>query len=186
MLREIGGRVDDVDLAFRNEPCRVTVLKPIPRMEVAGKMVGPLEEGVEAELPIWVADRLVEAGYAKPVGGGELTLAELTKVHWRESLPKSRSVSTLPQDFYCKLRRMLGELKAKGLRDLEKLKEYEKALSISNDILNCRLKKIVSLAASQYQTEEVKRSLASEERILLEEVSKLVKEWRENVLEAHG
>jgi len=184
MLREIGERVGAVELSFRNEPCRVVALKPIPKMEVAGRVIGPVEEGVEVELPIWVADRLVEAGYVKHSVSGELTLVELTKVHWRESLPKSRSVSTLPPDFYCKLRRMLGELKAKGQRDMEKLKEYEKAMSISNDVLNCRLKKIVSLASSQYQTEEVKRNLTSEERILLEEVSKLIKDWRESVLEA--
>ncbi|MEM2902843.1 MAG: hypothetical protein QXO32_08990 [Candidatus Bathyarchaeia archaeon] len=186
MLSEIVGRVEDVNLAFQNEPIRVVVLKPVPRIEVAGRVIEPLEEGVEVELPMWVADRLEESGYVKPITSGELTLVELTKVHWRESLPKSRSVSTLPPDFYCKLRRMLGELKVKGQKDLEKLKEYEKAASISNDILTCRLKKIVSLASSQYQTEEVKRGLASEERILLEEISKLIKDWRESVLEAHG
>jgi len=185
MLMEIKRHVDDVDFSFQNQPSKIIFLKSVPQMEFTGKKVGPFDKGVETELPQWITEEIVESGFAKYSGGDMLSIVDITKAHWRESLPKSRSMSSIKSDFYYRLRKLLNELKSKGREDMEKLKEYEKTLSISNDILNCRLKKIVLLASSQYQSEEVKKNMASEEKFLLEELSKTIKEWREAVLKVH-
>ena len=184
ILRVVENQVEDVDLPLQNQTTKIIFLKAVPHIEFSGNMVGPFEKDGEAELPQWVAEELVESGFAKYSGSDALSTIDVTKAHWRESLPKSRSMSSLNAIFYYKLRRLLKDLKVEGQKDVEKQKEYEKILSMANDILNCRLQKIVILASSRYRSEEVKKNLTFEEIILLEELSKVIEEWRKGVLKA--
>lgn len=184
MLSEFKSYIEDIDQGFQIQPIKIIFVKPVQKMNLAGKVIGPFEEGVEKELPQWISDVLVESGYAKYNEGEFLSLSDITKVHWRESLPKSRSLSVINPDFYSRLRKLLKLLQTKGNKDIEKLKEYEKIYTISKDILNCRLKKIVLFAASPYQSEDIKKNLTPEELGLLEELNRLISEWKNNMLEA--
>jgi DNA replication initiation complex subunit (GINS family) len=63
------------------------------------------------------------------------------------------------------------------------MREYEKALRHSRDIINCRLKKIVSLAsASAAQTNQIINNLTVEERNIYRLLRKNIEEWRTKIL----
>ncbi|MGC9345824.1 MAG: hypothetical protein ACP5ER_03415, partial [Candidatus Bathyarchaeales archaeon] len=61
--------------------------------------------------------------------------------------------------------------------------EYEKVRHLTRDIINSRLKKIVSLASAPAQTEQILKNFTNEERFLYERLYKFINEWRTQILE---
>ena len=68
--------------------------------------------------------------------------------------------------------------------EMLKLKDYEKAISLSKDIINCRLRKIASLAASQVASGEMIQGMAKEEKMLYTSMSQMIADWNERLLGA--
>ena len=67
------------------------------------------------------------------------------------------------------------------------MREYEKAVRHSRDIINCRLKKTVSLAsASAAQTNQIVNNLTVEERDIYKILRKNIEEWRTEILKEGG
>jgi DNA replication initiation complex subunit (GINS family) len=64
-----------------------------------------------------------------------------------------------------------------------KLRELEKTESLVRDIVNCRIRKIVSLAASPTPSEELIQGLTHEERVLYLILNKTIEEWKARLLE---
>jgi len=62
------------------------------------------------------------------------------------------------------------------------MREYERARRWAQDILNCRLKKIIALASSSKLTNQFIGNLTIEERWLYEQLRKMIEEWRSNIL----
>ena len=93
------------------------------------------------------------------------------------------SLSALPQDFYPKLRLLISELRARTNEGPEGAREYVKVLNYSKDIVNCRVRKVVSMALARVEPTRALRNLTVEERMLYEEVRRLVEEWRRRILE---
>jgi len=54
------------------------------------------------------------------------------------------------------------------------------------DIINSRLKKIVSLASAPAQTEQVLKNFTHEEKFIYEQLYKFINEWRVQILEYDG
>jgi DNA replication initiation complex subunit (GINS family) len=73
-------------------------------------------------------------------------------------------------------------VKGESIRDPEKLREYERVRHLAQDIINSRLKKIISIASSPGQIEAL-RNFADEERFLYEKLFKLVGEWKNKIIE---
>jgi DNA replication initiation complex subunit (GINS family) len=76
----------------------------------------------------------------------------------------------------------LADLKKGAIGNPEKMREYEKVMLMSQDIVNCRLRKIVSLASSPEQTNHILKDLAQEERILYERLHSIIDEWKSKML----
>lgn len=183
MQRENFQKIKDIDFDFENRTIRIVLLQELPELEILGQSANSHRKGEEMEVPRWVANEIINQGLAKYCEKEELTIQELSKVHWREALPGARQIPQLEELFYCRLRRFLFNLEGKGKSDIAKFKEYEKALSISNDIVNCRLRKILTLASSPFQTSDLVKNLTLEERSLLESLSKTINYWRKEILE---
>jgi len=163
----------------------VVALGNLHELKIVGETLGPLEEGKEVETKNWVAFKLTKAGYARFRDEHSINIVSLNKIHWRETkLQTGRRISSLPEFFYPRLRRYLGELKEKARNNASFTIEYDRATRLAHDIVNCRLKKIVSLSASPSQTENVLRSLSKEERILYNELHIRVLEWNSKILKA--
>ena len=65
----------------------------------------------------------------------------------------------------------------------DKLKELEKSSRISQDITNCRVKKVVTLASSLPLASHALQDLTQEERTLYYCLHQVINEWRKKILE---
>lgn len=174
--------IRDIDFMFENKPVKIIINRNCPEVQLVGEKVGPFEEGKEYEVKYWVAKELERAGIARVREEELLDAVKLHKIFWKESIQQARQVSPLEEDFYPRLRRYLASLKRKAVSNPEKMREYEKVTKLSRDIVNCRLRKIVSLASSPAQTNQTLNNLAREERVLYEHLYTIINEWKSKIL----
>ncbi len=171
---------------FENKLVKVIANRNEAGIELAGLKVGPFDEGREYELRFWIADELEKAGIVRFREEDLLDVVKLHKIHWKERVQPTNKVAPLPEDFYPKLRRCLFYFKKVSNNNPEKLKDYEKTTRISQDVVNCRLKKIVILASSPPLTAQELQNLTSEERSLYHHLHKIINEWRNKILKEKG
>jgi hypothetical protein len=174
--------VDDIDFDFENSQVRITLTREIPDLPPRLARSLRAKVGQEAEAPYWIARELVRLGYAKFREEDILNYNSLSKVHWRETIPASRQLPALQPNFYCLLRRHISDLKESSKQDQMKLRELERTESLVRDIVNCRVRKIVSLAASPTPSEELIQGLTYEERTLYTILNATIVEWKNKLL----
>lgn len=167
---------------FENNPVKIVTHRNCPEIQLVGVKVGPFEEGKEYEVKHWIAKELERAGVARVREEELLDAVKLHKISWKESIQQARQVSPLEEDFYPRLRRYLASLKGEAVRSPEKMREYGKSTRLSRDIVNCRLRKIVSLASSPAQTNQTLNNLARDERILYERLYAIINDWKTKIL----
>ena len=175
--------IKNLDFNFENSSVKVIANRNCPEIKLAGLTVGPFEEGNEYEVRYWIARELVKSGIARFRAEERLDSTKLYKIQWKERVQKIGQITKLPENFYPKLRRYLKELKEIASKKPEKMREYEKVIQLTRDIVNSRLKKIVSLASAPAQTEQILRNLTEEERFLYDRLYKLISEWRTQIIE---
>ena len=176
-----------LDFRFENSLVKAVANRNFPETNLAGLTVGPFEEGNEYEIYYWIAEKLAEAGIIHFREDTQFGPSELYKVQWKERVQVAGQISELPEDFYAKLRRYLANLKkeiAKG--QTEKIPEHEKATQLAWDIVNSRIKKIIALSTVSGQTDQLLKKMANEERLIYEQIGKIVTEWRTHILEQNG
>jgi len=174
--------VTKTDIEFENSASRVNFLKDYPETRIADRVLGPYRMGQEVELPLWIAQHLVEMGYAKFRDDEQLTLNTLSTTHYKETLPAAKQVPRLSRSFYFHVRRLIRNLKSQELKDRAKGRELDKAQALARDIVAIRVKKIVSLAASGEQATELTPNLTAEEQALYEKVREAVDSWKKDIL----
>jgi hypothetical protein len=174
--------VDDIDFNFENSSIRVVVTREIPEIPRMLKLTSS-RVGQEIEVPYWIARELVQLGYARFKEEDILTYNSLSKIHWKETIPASRQIPSLTGNFYCVLRRHLAELRKQSRQDQVKLRELERTETLVRDIVNVRIRKIVSLAASPTPSGELIQGLAYEERALYLILNKTIEDWKAKLLE---
>jgi hypothetical protein len=186
MPEAISLKIEKADFIFENSLVKIVANRNCPEIKLAGLNVGPFEEGNEYEIPYWIAQELELSGIARFREEERLDSTKLYKIQWTERVQTAGQISKLPENFYPKLRRYLVDLKEEVAKSPEKMREYEKVKHLTRDIVNSRLKKIVSLASAPAQTEQTLKNFTDEERFLYEWLSKLVYEWRTQILEYEG
>ncbi len=175
--------IKEADFIFENSPVKIIANRNCSEIELTGIKVGPLEEGGEYEVKYWIAQQLEKTGVAHIRDEEQLDIKKINNVHWKESgIVHARQLSALEENFYPKLRRYLNILKKGAIGNPEKIREYEKVMLMSQDIVNCRLRKIVSLASSPEQTNQVLKDMAQEERIVYELLHSVIDEWKNKIL----
>jgi hypothetical protein len=177
--------VDDIDFDFENSQVRVILTREIPETSRMVKL-SSVKVGQELAVPYWTAKELVQLGFARFREEDLLDYNSLSKIHWRETIPASRQLPALQTSFYCMLRRHLFELRKLSRQDQVKLRELERTETLVRDIVNVRIRKIVSLAASPTPSEEMLQGLAYEERALYSILNKTIEEWRTKLLESEA
>jgi len=183
MSKPVSMNIGNIDFSFEHSLVKIIANRNCPEIKLAGLNIGPFEEGNEYEVPFWIAQELEKAGIARFREEERLDTAKLYKIQWTERVQTVGQISKLPENFYPKLRRYLTELKEEASKTPEKLREYEKSRHVTQDIVNSRLKKIVSLASAPPQTEQTLKNFTNEERFLYEQLNKLVLEWKTQILE---
>jgi len=174
--------VDDIDFDFENSQTRVVLTRELSDLPPKLSRTLSARVGQEVEVPYWMARELVQLGYARFREEDILNFNSLSKIHWRETIPASRQLPALQPNFYCLLRRHVSDLKELSKRDQVKLREMERTENLVRDIVNCRIRKIVSLAASPTPSEELIQGLTYEERALYSVLNKTIVEWKTKLL----
>jgi hypothetical protein len=176
-------KLESLDFRFENTKVKAIANRNYPELKLAGISVGPFQQGNEYELYYWVAEELAKEGILHLREEDNLDATKLYKVQWKERVQVAGQISELPEDFYPKLRRYLAGLKTEISRHPERIQEYQKARHLADDIVNARLKKIVTLSAGPIQAEQILSKLTVEERLIYMELGKAVNSWRSKILE---
>ncbi|MBS7648531.1 MAG: hypothetical protein QXK89_02300 [Candidatus Bathyarchaeia archaeon] len=169
------------DFLFENNLVTVVAIKSSPKIDLIGFSVGPFEGGHEYDVRFWVARELEKDGLVK-IREGMLDATKLYKIQWTERIQAVGQLSTLPEDFYPRLRRLIDELKAASKTSPEKMREFEHVQNLALDIVNCRLRKIISLASIQTPESQILKNLTYEERDLYERIRNIIIEWRSKIV----
>jgi len=162
---------------------KIVANRNCPEIKLAGLTVGPFDEGNEYEVYFWVAKELAKVGVVHFREDDVLDSTKLFKVQWKEGVQIPGQISDVPDDFYPKLRRFLSDLKQQASKQSEKYQEYDRAKQLARDIVNSRLKKIVALSSAPTQSDQVLKKLTSEEKVMFEQLVKIISEWKARILE---
>ena len=176
--------IADIDFDFQNLAVRIVLTREISFSHPAIEKLRSAKIGQEAEVPYWVADQLVAADLARYRDEDLLDIAKLSKTHWKETVPSSTQLPSLQASFYFVLRRFLAKLRAEGKQDPSKLRECEKAETLSRDVINCRVRKIASFAAAPGSSSDLLKNMTAEEQALYRQLRAAVSEWKSSILES--
>ncbi len=105
--------IRDADFVFENTVVKIVANRNSPEIDLPGIKVGPFKEGKEYEVRYWIATELKKAGIARIRMDEPLDLMMLNKIQWKERVQASQRVTSIPKEFYPKLRRFLEELHEK-------------------------------------------------------------------------
>jgi hypothetical protein len=181
-MADKGPSIEDIEREFENSKVKVVVVRDSHELDFGDRKIGPFKNGEEIEVSEWIAEILVDQSIAEFRDQDILDLATLSKIHWKETIPTSRQLPHLNPNFYCELRRLIKRLSKDSKIDATKLKNYEKAVSLSKDIINCRLRKIASLAASPGTAHDVIQGMAREEKTLYKTLSSILADWNKRLM----
>ena len=184
--RELAAKIYTLDFCYENSLVKIVANRNCPEIKLAGLTVGPFDEGNEYEVYFWVAKELASSGMVHFREDDVLDATKLFKVQWKEGVQIPGQISELSDDFYPKLRRFISDLKDQASKQSEKYQEYDRAKQLARDIVNSRLKKIVALSSAPNQSEQVIKKFTSEEKILYEQLVKIISEWKTKILESEG
>lgn len=147
---------------------RVTIIRELQRLSVAGKTYENLKSGETLTIPYWAAARLVEAGIAQ-YSDRLLDPAVVAQLAWRERRSVTE-LTELPPKFYSESRRLIKRLRES---QPEQTKVVEGNLK---DIISMRISKLLSYASKGIPIDRIK-NVVDEEVSLYLEVKKLLEAW---------
>jgi hypothetical protein len=173
--------IKNYDFLFENKPVKIIAVRDSPKIKLVGLDIGPFQEGNEYETKYWIAKHLEKTGIAR-LRGETLTTSRLYPILHRERAQPASNITSLPEDFFPRLRRVLVDLKSSSKSSPEKMREYEYVQQLSKDIVSCRLKKIIALASTPGHKGQILRNLTMEELELYEELERIISDWRSEIL----
>jgi len=132
-----------------------------------------LEDSVEAEVPFYIAEQLLDEGMADPAGK-VLDHKALAMIAWDER-HKASGISRVPEFFYRQLTLLISSNKM-----TEKTRRITEASAI--EVMDARLKKILTYSLVPSLPHEILANLTPEESYLLELLRMVMSCWREEVL----
>jgi len=176
--------IDHAQFLFEEDAVQVVFLKPIPALMAGGSQFGPYEEGREAKVSLWVADVLAENGVAKlkDEDAKIIRSGDLYKLSWKEE--RNEVLSQLPPHFYPKVRALLRSLDD-GIKQSPThtlLSEQRQSEMKAQDMINCRLQKILRLSMERNPTKSLIDLLSQEERALYTALRSEIEGWRQRIL----
>ncbi len=148
-----------------------------------GSLGGFVKEGTTIELPLRIADQLVEAGCGEIDFSKIYSITELNKIRWREE--KVDDLQPLEAGFYVKVKLLLRRLEREALEreDRTLLRQARQVKGIAVDILRRRMYKIASLALSGANpSRNLMENMTKEERVFYVRLCEVVKDWMESMI----
>lgn len=159
---------------------RVRMKTSVEGLEVGDYPVGALGEGESPELPRWVADELVGLNLAE--SPEEPFEVEMLKALSREKMMGPMQLSSLPEDFYLRMRRRVSALSNLVSEGKAKKEDVDRVRSGCYDLVGIRLSKLLMLSSSATPSSSLDGRLTPEETAFFSVSQSLSKEWRSALL----
>lgn len=143
-----------------------------------------LNKGEKLEAPYWLLGILEEKGLIIS-DEADITLKDILRVHHDETHKKSiRELSSLPDNFYFRVRKYLANLyrKSKESPSIAVVDEVKKSEMLLTEIIERRLTTILYIAVSGRGEEYIIGKLAPEEDALYRWIRDIINKWREAVI----
>jgi hypothetical protein len=173
--------VERAQMDYLNETGRCVFLKDVPQTLIGGKQLGPYSATSEADLPMWVVEKLANHG-----------LVELSQDDNIASITRLQTVSRAEEDsphklqtfhplFYSAINRKMLNLQGdKSSLDPRLYDEIERLERMIPMLLESRLTKIIRVAKSG-ALQDKRKDMTLEERWLCKELTDLLSDWRKSL-----
>jgi hypothetical protein len=159
---------------------RARMRSSIENLDVGDFHIERFSEGESVDLPRWVADELIGQGMAE---SAETPFEnEIYGALSREKMMGPLQLSGLPPDFYIRMRRRLGVLKAAVAEGKSRREDFERLRAVCYDLVGMRLSKLLSLSSSSATASSLAEKLTPEEAAFFEISQSLSKEWKAGLL----
>ncbi len=168
---------------FESSNVKVIVVNDITGLRMPNGEVINASRGEEIEIPRWLANYLESKGLVRRKWG-ELGLEDLMKIHYREANRKSlRELSSLPKNFYWLAKEYIEHIDSliKENPTPTLLREKERMLTFLREIIDKRLKAILTIAVGREDVSTYTTKLSPEELMLFHEVRELIQEWKKTL-----
>lgn len=166
------------------KPVEITFMKDFKGLDLVTVKIPPVKKGETIEVPLWLAQKLIEMKIATLSIERELTW--IGRIHWRErvQLPKGGlSLSTIPDSFYSRARNLSRFMK---IANLEGDYRATQAKNFVREIVDRRTHIITELAFLDKVDTEIKSKLSTSEISLMNSLRKVIRGWLEGVYENHS
>ena len=176
----IRGLMAQREREFLTGTTRVKMNSSVENLEVGDFTIAKLESGETAELPRWVAEELVASKLADDVEPP--FEAEMFRALSKEKMMGPLQLSTLPEDFYPRMKRRLSFLGAALSEGRVKKEDLESFRAGGYDLIGIRLSKLLALSSSASQGSSLAERLTPEEETFFTVSQSLSREWRAALL----
>ena len=165
---------------FQLGTTRIKMKASIENLEIGDFRFEKLGEGETVDLPRWVADELMARGMAEEASPPFEN--EVFSALSKEKMMGPLQLSSLPPDFYVKMRRRLVMLGAGVAAGKGRKEDLEKLRAACYDLVGIRLSKLLSLSSSSTQPSMMAERLTAEESAFFGLTQSLSGEWRTALL----
>ena len=159
---------------------RTRMRSSVENLDVGDFHIERLSEGETVDLPRWVADELVGQGMAE--SADTPFESEIFSALSREKMMGPLQLSTLPPDFYLKMRRRLVTLGARVAEGKARKEDHERLRAVSYDLVGIRLSKLLALSSSSTPASSMAEKLTPEESAFFAISQSLSKDWKVGLL----
>lgn len=160
-------------LEFENSEITVRTTKKLQKIETPGITINPLQSGKELNTFFWLADELVNHGFAEYIDLS-INQTEWTQIHFKERINPAGPPGALPERFYERAYQSLKQ--APRFEDEAVLRRIKARY---RDILESRIGRIARVASSGAGSPA--SPLPKHEGRLYDEVHKTIQEWRQKM-----
>jgi len=159
---------------------RTKMRSSVENLDVGDFHIEKLSEGEMVDLPRWVADELIGQGMAESADTPFEN--EVFSALSREKMMGPLQLSTLPPDFYVRMRRRLGTPRAGVVEGRARKEELERLRAVCYDLVGIRLSKLLSLSSSSTPASLLADKVTPEESAFFAISQSLSREWKAGLL----
>jgi len=177
VLREL---FEQREREFMLAKTKVKMRASVENIDAGDYGIESLSEGQTAELPRWVAEELVGLNLAE--ASDEPFETEVYRALSKEKMMGPLQLSTLPENFYIRMRRRVGYLEGAADEGRVKREEFEKLRAVCYDLVGMRLSKLLSLSSSSAKASDLGDRLTPEERAFFGQAQSFSVSWKTALL----
>ncbi len=164
---------------FMLSKTRVRMKTSVENLNAGDYRTEALSEGQSVEIPRWIAEEFVELKLAEPLE--ERFEDELSRALSKEKMMGPLQLSTLPPDFYMRMRRKLASLSGRAGSEMKK-EDADRMRIACYDLVGMRLSKLLALSSSSAHGSALTEKLVPEEEAFFSISQSLSADWRAALL----